>query len=144
LVVNRPVQQMREATFLQKIGCDVRLRGARSHPTGGSYTYMFRNDVDTFLDDATLVVLPHAAQYLGVSPAVTEHIIATLFDLLDDVRIFVAHRRIQQDRGRQLELVENLEEPPVADTIAVVAPGVVARGLRTRAVMRIDALPSLK
>ena len=39
---------------------------------------MFRDDVDAFLDDAALVVLPHAAQHLGIGAAVAEHVVAAL------------------------------------------------------------------
>ena len=76
-----------------------------------------------------LVVLPHAAQQLGIGAAVADHVVAARFDLVDDLRIVVADRAVEQDGGRQLELVENLEQAPVADAVAVVAPGIVARGL---------------
>jgi hypothetical protein len=75
---------------------------------------------------------------------VAEHVVAALFDLIDDVRILVADCRIQQDRRGQLELVEDLEKAPVADAIAIVAPRVVARGLRASAIVRIDSLAGLK
>src|SRR5262249_13985731 len=61
--------------------------------------------------------------------AVAEHVVAARFDLLDDLRIVVADAAVEQDGGRQLQLVENFEQPPVSDAIAVVAPSEVARGL---------------
>src|SRR5262249_17258830 len=70
---------------------------------------------------------------------VAEHIVAALPDLCDDVRILVAHHAVEQDRGRQFELIEDFEQAPVADAVAVVAPGEVARGLRTGAIARIHS-----
>ena len=44
-------------------------------------------------------------------------------------------------RDWQLELIEELEQPPYADAIAVVAPGVVAMRLRLAGLGRIVAQP---
>ena len=45
----------------------------------------------------------------------------------------IAHAAVQQDRGGQLQLVEDFEQAPIADAIAIVAPGEVARRLLTAA-----------
>src|SRR5262245_34160022 len=105
---------------------------------------MFRDDIDAFLDDATLVVLPQATQRLGIGATVAEHVVPALFDLLDDVRILLADCRIQQDRSRRLTPGAKLEEAPAADASAVVAPRVIAGGLRGGAIVRIDSLAGLK
>src|SRR5262249_36924974 len=76
-----------------------------------------------------LVVLPHAPQQLGIGAAVPEHVVATGFDLFDDLRVVIADAAVQQDRGGQLEFVEDFKQPPIADPVAVIAPGEVARGL---------------
>src|SRR5262249_49814594 len=44
-----------------------------------------------------------------------------------DLRRVVEHRGVDQVRGRQVELVEQLQATPYTDTIAVVAPGEGAR-----------------
>src|SRR6185295_16140322 len=67
--------------------------------------------------------------------------VAAGFDLLHDLRVVVADAAVQQDGGGQLQLVEDLEQPPVADPVAVVAPGEVTRGLLAAA-DRIHPQPS--
>ena len=90
---------------------------------------MFCDNLGAFLNRARLVVLPHSAQQLGIGAAMAEHVVAAGFDLFHDLRVVVADAAVQKDGGGQLELVEDLEQPPVADPVAVVAPGEVARGL---------------
>jgi plasmid maintenance system killer protein len=61
---------------------------------------------------------------------VTKHIVTTLFNLLDDFRVFVANRGIEKDRSRQLEFIQKFKKPPIADTISVVPPGNRLEGLQ--------------
>ena len=58
----------------------------------------------------------------------------------DDVRIVVADAAVEQDGCRQLELVQDLEQAPVADPVTVVAPGEIARRLLAAA-DRVHAEP---
>jgi hypothetical protein len=94
---------------------------------------VFLDDLGAFLDGARLVMLPHAPQQLGIGTAMADHVITAGFDLFDDLRVVIADAAIQQDRGGQLQLVEDLEQAPIADPVAVIAPGEIARGLLTAA-----------
>ncbi len=58
-----------------------------------------------------------------------EHVVAAGFDLFDDLRVVIADAAVQQDRGGQLQLVEDLEQTPITDPVAVIAPGEIARRL---------------
>ena len=87
------------------------------------------DDFGAFLYGPRLVVLPHRHQKLGIGPAVAKDIVAARFDLFDELRIIVADAAVQQDRGRQFQLVEHFKQAPVPDPIAVVAPGKVSRRL---------------
>src|SRR5262249_6160656 len=100
---------------------------------------MLLYDLGAFLNCATLIVLPHAAEQLGIAAPVAEHVVAALLDLLDDVRILVAHGGVEKYRRRQLELVENLEQSPGADAVAVVGPGKIARRRRAAAIGRVHS-----
>ena len=111
------------------------------HPAGGPHPDMFFNDRRAFLDRARLVRLPHRAQPLGIGAAVAKHLVPARFDLLDDLGVVVADAAVQQDGRGKLELIEHLEEPPVADAVAVVAPREVAGRLLAAAVGRIHSQP---
>src|SRR5665213_121308 len=100
LVVDWPVQQMRETAFLQQIRSHIRLRSASAHPSGRPHSDMLFDYVDALLNDTTLVFFPHAAQQLSVGPTVAQYIVATLLNLLDYFGVLVANRRIEKDRGR--------------------------------------------
>ena len=107
-------------------------------PVGLTPTYFSMTSVHSLMTRG-LVVLPQRLQVLGIGAAVPDHVVAALFDLLDDVRVVVADRAVEKNGGRKLQLVEDLEQAPVADPVAVVAPGPVARGLRAAAVVRVHA-----
>src|SRR6516162_9376134 len=129
LIIERPIEQMRIARLFQEVGRDVGFERPRSHPTGGPHAHVFFDDFGALLDGARLVVLPHRPQQLGVGAAVAEHVVAAGFDLFDDLRVVIADAAVQKNRGGQFELVQDFEQAPIADTVAVVAPGEIARGL---------------
>src|SRR5262249_47645627 len=123
------IEKMRIARLFQEIGCDVGFERPRSHPTGGAHADVFFDDFGALLDGARLVLLPHRPQQLGVSAAVAEHVIAAGFDLFHDLRVVIADAAVQKNRRGQFELVQDFEQAPIADPIAVVAPGEIARRL---------------
>src|SRR6266446_3677195 len=129
LVIEWPIEQMRIARLFQEIGCDVGFERPRSHPTGGAHADVFLDDFGARLDGARLVLLPHRPQQLGVGAAVAEHVVAAGFDLFNDLRVVIADAAVQKNRGGQFELVQDFEQAPIADSVAVVAPGEIARGL---------------
>jgi hypothetical protein len=59
-----------------------------------------------------------------------DHLVAALAHRGHDLRRVVVYQAVGVVRGGQLELVEELEQPPHADAVAVVAPRVVALRLR--------------
>ena len=67
------------------------------------------------------------------------HVIAAVFDPLDDLRSMLADQAVEQDRGRELQLVEHAEYAPDPDAKAVIAPSIVALGLRAATLRRIGA-----
>ncbi len=69
------------------------------------------------------------------------HLVAALADRRHHLRRVFVEQAVGVVRGRQLELVEQLEQPPYADAVAVVAPGIVAVGLRLALLRRIVTEP---
>jgi hypothetical protein len=49
--------------------------------------------------------------------------------LFDDLRIVIADAAVQKNRRGQFQLVQNFEQAPIPDPVAVVAPGEIARRL---------------
>jgi hypothetical protein len=88
-----------------------------------------------------LVLLPHRSQQFGVGAAVASHVVAAGFDLFHDLRVVVADAAVQKNRGKQFQLVQDLEQAPIADPVAVVAPGEIARRLLAAA-HRIHSQPA--
>src|SRR5215470_15688203 len=129
LVIEWPIEQMRIAGLFQEIGRDVGFERPRSHPTGGTHADVFFDDLGALLDGARLVLLPHRPQQLGVGAAVAEYVVTAGFDLFDDLGVVIADAAVEKNRSGQLELVQDLEQAPIADSVAVVAPGEIARGL---------------
>src|SRR6516164_6891349 len=129
LVIEWPIEQMRIAGLFQEIGRDVGFERPWSHPTGGAHANVFFDDFRALLDGTRLVLLPHRPQQFSVGAAVAEYVVTPGFDLFDDLRIVIADAAVQKDRSGQFELVEDLEQAPIADSVAVVAPGEIARGL---------------
>src|SRR5262245_5950390 len=124
---------MRIARFFEQIRRDVRFKRPGSHPAGRPHTHMFLEHGGAFFDRAHLVLLPHAPQQFCIGTSMAEHVVAARSDLFYDLRIVIAHAAVQQDRGGQLQLIEDFEQAPIADPIAIVAPREVARRLLTAA-----------
>jgi hypothetical protein len=68
---------------------------------------------------------------------VTDDLVAALADAVADLRVVLVEQRIDIVRRRQLELLEQIEQPPDADPVAVVAPGIIALLLRLALLCRI-------
>ncbi|MDB5554377.1 MAG: hypothetical protein JWL86_4361, partial [Rhizobium sp.] len=122
----RPVERIGKSGFLQKIWRKFRLGRAGTHPAIGPYANILFDDVDAFLDDARFVTFPKLGEEFGIGAAVAADIVATLLDLRDDVGVLITDRAVEQDCRRQLKFFEYLEQTPVADAIAIVAPRPIA------------------
>src|SRR5262249_41684548 len=103
------------------------------------YADMLFDPFRALLNGARLIMLPHPAQYFGIRAAVAENVIATRFDLLDDLGVVIANTTVQQDRRGQLQIVQDFEQAPISDSVAVVAPSEVSRRLLAGAVGGIHA-----
>jgi len=68
---------------------------------------------------------------------VADHVITTLSNFFDDIRVVIADRTIEKYTCWKFELIEELKQAPVSDPIAVVSPCPVAGCLRSAAVVRI-------
>src|SRR5262249_10636502 len=82
-------------------------------------------------DQLALQLLAQVPLLLGVGDAVAEDLVAARAQPGRDVRALVVHRGVHLRLDGEAELVEQLEQPPHADAVAVVAPAVhaVARRL---------------
>jgi hypothetical protein len=68
-------------------------------------------------------------------------LVAALAEGVGDLRRVLVDQAVGVVRRRQPELVEELEQAPDADAVAVVAPGIVAVGLRLSGLRRVVAEP---
>ena len=75
-------------------------------------------------DQRALLRLAHVLLALGVGRAVTDDLVAALAQPLGDVGRRLVHLDVHLRLDRQVELVEELEQPPDADAVAVIAPGI--------------------
>ena len=115
------------------------LIGARAHPAGGRRAFMSRDRLGHFTQNALFVGLPQAAQVLGVGAPMRNHFVAAPANRRHHLRRILVQQAVRAVRRRQLQLVEELEQPPDADAVTVVAPGVVAMGLRLAGLRRVVA-----
>src|SRR5262245_37941727 len=129
---------MRVAGLHEQVGGGHRFQRRRSHPASGALADILGDNVGAFLDDALLVMLPERCVDLPGGAAMGDDVVAAFPDLLGEVRVLVADGAVQQDRARQLELLQQLEQPPLPDADSVIAPRVVARVL-SLAMRRIGA-----
>ena len=91
----------------------------------------FRHSTEALLEDrqslidqrplgiATETAMPRS---VVVEPVRQDGPAAMIFDRRDDARVVLADLRVQADRQRYVERVEQVEEAPDVDAIPVVAP----------------------
>src|SRR5260221_12731853 len=139
LVVHRPVHHVAIAELLQQIERVRGLVGARAHPAPWRRTFLARDGLGDFAQDALLIGLPQPPQVLGVAAAMPHDLVAALADRRHDLRRVVVHQAVGVVRRRQAQLVEQLEQAPDADAVAIVAPGIVAVRLRLAGLGRVMA-----
>src|SRR5215210_3563821 len=89
-----------------------------------------------FADQRALAGLVEVILVLGVGPAVPDDLIAARTECRDDFRAVVIDLAVEQKRYRHLKLIEEPDQPPDADAVAVFAPGPVI-GIRMREPGRI-------
>ncbi|KTW09867.1 hypothetical protein NS258_14290 [Sphingomonas sanguinis] len=132
LVVMRPVEHITVTRRLQQIGRRLALRNPGAKPSRGSNAQR-RQALGHLGDQATLFALAEFTLRLGIGAAMRCNFVTPIAAGLREAGTAIEYLRVQE-RGRlQLQPVEQVEEPPRAHAIAIVAPGVVHDvGLRLR------------
>src|SRR5205823_3332739 len=102
----------------------------RTHPPGRLRTLVLRDRLRGPCDQRALGALRKPALLVGVRVAVAEDLVAALAETLGDVGRAVVDRGVHLRLGGNPELVEQLEQAPDADAIAVVTPAIDAVALR--------------
>src|SRR5215207_9385677 len=127
------------AGFLDQIAGDFRLDGAWSHPAGRPLAEMLSDRLRRLRDDPGFVVLPKSAKGFSVGPAMRAYVVAAVLYPLNHIGSMLTNQAVEQHRGRELQFVEHAEYAPDADAKAVIAPGIIALGLRAATLRGISA-----
>src|SRR6185437_2765190 len=84
-----------------------------------------------FLDDARLVGFPaEIVEVLGIDAPMRNDFVTAAANALEDLRSLAVEHAVHVVYERDIELVGKVEQPPDADAVAVVAPRIIAIGLR--------------
>ena len=128
------------AESLDQSARDVRVdRGHESDPERGQPRRYERHR-----DLTTLILFPQDVLALGIGTAVADKFVAPRFETLADLGAGFQHGGVDIVRPGQRKFVEQIEVIPQPDTVAVIAPGVVALALRRRCSSRVAAEPGAK
>ena len=139
LVVHAPVQRIAVAGLGQQVGRRVALRDPRAQPAGRRHILRLGQDPGGLGDHRPLRRYVHPVLALAVRAAVAGDLVAPRAVGGHQLRRVFVHLGIGEDGRRQVELVEQRQQTPRADAVAVVPPGVVqdvrlrARGRQLRA-----------
>src|SRR3954453_20524659 len=139
LIVTRPAKIVGIPRFLDQVAGHSRLDHAWTHPAGRPLAEVLCDCLRRLRDNPGFVVLPKSAKSFRVGPAVRAYVIAPALYPFDHFGSMVADQAVEQDRGRELQFIEHAEYAPDPDAEAVIAPGVVALGLRSAALRWISA-----
>src|SRR5262249_17937122 len=90
-------------------------------------------------DGGGFLLLPQFVGHFSVAAAMATDVGAAVLDARDAVGAALADQAVEQDGRRQPELIEQTEDAPDPAPQPVVAPGVVALGLRPAALGGIGA-----
>ena len=131
LVVHGPVHDVAIPRLLQEIHGDAAVGEPRAHPPHGPRALVALDGGGDAGDQVALVALAEMPLLVGVGGAVAEDLVAARAQALGDVGRRLVDLGVHLRLGGQAELVEQVEDAPDADAIAVVAPAVdaVALGL---------------
>src|SRR5262249_34077293 len=102
----------------------------RAHPALRRLSFASGYLLRDVIDQPLLVELPQVVLPFGIGAAVADHLVAARSDLVGDLRMILVEERVDVVRGGKFQLLEQLEQPPDADAVAVVAPRVIPLLLR--------------
>src|SRR5262249_59743831 len=112
------------AGLLEEVHADRAVGQPRAHPAGRAGALVALDGRGDAVDQLALELLAQMPLLLGVGDAVAEDLVAARAQPGRDVRALVVHRGVHLRLDGEAELVEQLEEAPHADAVAVVAPAV--------------------
>jgi hypothetical protein len=127
LIVRRPIHQELEPRLREEIGRDMALRHPGAHPAARPLAAVAVDLVPDIGDEAGLVLFPELALALGIGAAVANDLVPARLDGAQDLRGVIENRGVHEVSSRQAELIEEIEDAPHADAVAIIAPGEGAR-----------------
>ena len=142
LVVARPVHQVLIAGFFQQVGRGRIFVSTGTHPALGRFALVAGEGVGHVLDRARFIRFPlEVVQILGIGAAMGDDFVVAAADGVENLRRFFIQPAIGVMRGGQFHFVEHIEKAPDADAVAVVAPRIIAMGLRLAVLGVVVAAP---
>ncbi len=131
LVVHRPVENVAVAGLLQQVGRRVARIDSRAEPSRGLLALVTLDRVRHVADKLCLARFVEIVLMLGVAAPMTDDLVAAFPERGDHLRAMIVNLAVEQQRDRQLKLVEQLQQAPNADPVAVFAPTpVIGVGMR--------------
>src|SRR5262245_32201582 len=126
LIIARPVEHVFVAGGRQQIERDIGFDGSGAEPALRRASLVPAYGFGRVLDQPSLVGFPQAALAFGVGAPVTDDVVTASPNALEDFRMMLVDQAVDDTRAGQFELVEQVEQAPDADAIAVVAPSEIA------------------
>ncbi len=131
LVVDRPVEDVLVARLLQQVRRRLARIDTRRQPAGRRLSFVLADRPGHVGNQLALASLVEVVLVLGVGAAVADDLVAAPAEGGHYLRAVLVALAVEEQRYRQLELVEKLEEPPNPYAVAVLAPApVVGVGMR--------------
>ena len=126
VVADAPIEKILVPRLLQDIGRVVGRRQIGGQPPGWGFAFMANDCVRYQADHLGLFGFGHLRNPFRVRHAVPDDLITARPKSRDRLRAVIVDRRIGDDADRQVEFVEQVEQPPHPDPVAVVAPQITA------------------
>src|SRR5215210_7942775 len=95
---------------------------AGAHPPGGRRTLVVADRVCRIGDEPRLVLAGEPVLVLGVGAAVGDDLVPAPAEGGDEIRAMVIALGVEENGQGQAVLLEQLDQPPAADAVAVLAP----------------------
>ena len=124
LVVVRPVEDVAIALLRQQVRRPVAFGNPGAEPPRRADAQPGK-PLGNVADHRHFAPAGQVALRRGVRRAMRCNLVATVAARLGQARAGIEHVRVDQRRGAQVEPVEQIEQPPRADAIAVITPGIV-------------------
>src|SRR5262245_49419279 len=126
LIVAWPVEHVFVAGGRQQIERDIGFDSSRAEPALRRASLVPAYGFGRVLDQPSLVGLPQSALAFGAGATVTDVVVAASPNALEDFRMMLVDQAVDDTRAGQFELVEQVEQAPDTDAIAVVTPSEIA------------------